>query len=787
ELGQLKEAAGEFEHTIRLVDLESIGKAEAEDLIQMYENAASIYIQVGDVARAASLYSALASFLLGKRWGKERAAEFNKRAKELTEQNMFAKLRTLGTGALVAPAEIVSSLASQPSQSEMMPETWGKIRPITDFLRPGRAGLNMDAQLDPGFAAAVAPFTPDPLAALEHALPIEAKTFAPLTKLDLTGLDEQTERWVTASERYIEQGLLEAALDACLEVIGLNVDYFPIHLRMGEIYERQERVEDALAKYQLLVDTLMVRDEPQQCIAVYYRLIDLSPDTINPRSRLAELLRSVGRSEEAADQLALVASSYFRLGQTNKALEEYRRLIQWAPHSRELHTQYGLALLKLERYEAALAEFRKALELGADDPAAIARLSIALALIGDEPATVWDSLATVLERVKAQPQASGAVQAEYRAVLLSADQPLLHYMLAIVQQRSGQHQSALLELEQAAALLEADEDPALPTVLVHQALADSYIELGQAEEALDQLRLGQAVAGATKPNPAIRHTFATPLSRGDLVRRMAEAFAASDDLAGAQQALIEAKKLLPYDRAIYTKLADVYFRQGQLHDALAQLDELATHYEERQDLDKALETLEYALRLAPSSVPIGARQANMQIRRGYLDKGVDNLVRVAELQRKGGLLKDAVASLQKAADVHWTLGRQDAARAVYDKIVHIAPNDIDARQWLALMYTLSLRTDDAIAEKKQIVRILTQQRDFDNAIAELHQIIGLNQKDLDAYFLLGDMLMRRQEYSQAVGIYNRMLKMEGVEKERLEALHTAARRMLAQQQAMRGN
>jgi tetratricopeptide (TPR) repeat protein len=325
----------------------------------------------------------------------------------------------------------------------------------------------------------------------------------------------------------------------------------------------------------------------------------------------------------------------------------------------------------------------------------------------------------------------------------------------------------------------------LPPVLLHQAMADSYIELGQAEEALEQLRLGQELAGQVRSNQAIRHSFASPLSRGDLVRRMAEAYAASEDMAGAERALLEAKRLLPYDRAIYTKLADIYFRQGRLQDALTQLDELATHYEDRQDLDRSIETLEYALRLAPSNVVLGARHANMLIRRGFLDKGVENLVRVAELQRKAGQLKDAVASLQKAAEVHWTLGQHDQARAIYDKIVHIAPNDIEARQWLSFMYTLAFRTADAIAEKKQIVRILAQQRDYDNAIAELHQIIALDQKDLDAYYMFGDMLMRREEYSQAVAIYARMMKMEGVEIERLQALHAAASRMLAQQQAMR--
>ena len=66
--------------------------------------------------------------------------------------------------------------------------------------------------------------------------------------------------------------------------------------------------------------------------------------------------------------------------------------------------------------------------------------------------------------------------------------PILHYILGIVQQSAGQHPSALMEFEQAQALLEGDEDPLLPTVLVYQAMADSYIALGQADEALEQLQ-----------------------------------------------------------------------------------------------------------------------------------------------------------------------------------------------------------------------------------------------------------------------------------------------------------
>jgi tetratricopeptide (TPR) repeat protein len=604
-----------------------------------------------------------------------------------------------------------------------------------------------------------------------------------VTKINTSGLDETAERWVQASERYIEQGLLEAALDACHEVISVNMHYFPIHLRMGEIYERLGRPEEALAKYQLLIDTCRLRNETDLAIDVYFRLIELSPDTVNARSRLAELLHQVQRNDEAAGQLAQVAATYFRLGQTNKALEEYRRLLQWAPKNADLHAQYGQLLLKLERYEAAMAEFRKALELGrADDPVAIARLNLTLALMGAPASHIWDSFAALLGHVQKQPQSLGQVQAEYRTALLVNDHPALHYMLGIVQQKHNQHGSALMEFEQAVALLEDAPESLLPIGLVHQAMADSHIALGQAPEALEQLRLGQRAAANITPDPAMTHDFARPLSQGDLVRRMAEAYAASDDLDGAEQALLEARRLLPYDRAIYTKLADVYFRQGKLSEALAQLEDLATHYEERQDLEKVIETLEYAAKLAPNNITICNRLARTQLRVGYLDQGVEGLSRVAELQRKAGQLKDAVASLQEVAQVHWTLSQHEQARQVYDRITQIAPNDVDARQWLALMYTLTARTPEAIAEKKQIARIFAQQRDYDNAIAELHQIIGLNQQDLEAYLMMGDMLMRREEFSQAVRIYNRMLKMDGVERERVEALLAAANRMLNQQQ-----
>ena len=776
-VGNLPAAAQEYEQTLRLVDLETIGRAESADLVTMYESTVAIYTELGDIARAASLYSTLSTFFASKRWGKERADEFRRKARELTERNMFAKLRLMGTGSLTAPPPAPRQPEPEESTGPLS-ETWGKIRPITDFLRPEMLGEQ------PAAPAPIVP--PDPIAVLDQ-LPPTMPSFAPLTKLETNGLPELGESYIGASQKYIESGLIVAALDACHEVIRLAPEYLPIHLRLGEIYERDGRPQEALAKYQLLVEAYAARQESKPAIDVYYRIVDLAPDTIGTRTRLAEVLKNEGRTEAAAEQLAHVASHYFRLGQTNRALEEYRRGLQWAPNSAALHAQYGQTLLRLDRYEAALGEFRRALELKPDDLAGIARINVALAVIGEQPSAIWQSFATLLERLKSAPQQLSEVLTEYRTTLLGSDVGMLHYLLGILEQNAGHHQSALLELEQAADLM-GEEDPALPPVLVHQALADSYIALGQPQEALEQLQRGQQVADRPAPqlDPSARHPFSTPLSRGELVRRMAEAFAASGDMAGAEQALREAKQHLPYDRAIYTKLADVYFRQGKLTEALTQLEELATYYEERQDLDRAIETLDYGLKLAPNSIPVGRRAAELHLRRGYLDKGVDGLVRVSELMRKAGQLKDAVASLQKAAEVHWTLSQHDKAREIYDRIVKIAPNDVEARQWLSFMYTLAGQTKDAIIQKKQIVAIYMQSRDYDGAIAELHQIYGLDQSNPETLYQLADVLMRRQEYGQALRTYQRLAKLPNADTDRIDALQTAAKRMLDQQAKGKG-
>ena len=762
-LGEIQQAAEEYETTIRLVDLESIGRTEADDLIAMYQAAAECYAELGELSRAASLYGTLAGFLQSKRWGKELADEYHGRAKEFTERAMFAKLRTLGTGSL--PVERIIETA--PEKSEPAQTTWGALPSFTDFLRGDTPAEEQPA---------------DPFAALD-AMPMpETRIFPPVTPIDTSGCDETIVRFIEASGRFIEQGLVWAAVDACHEVIRHDNNYLPVHLRLGEIYEREGRIEDATLKYRALIDTYAARGQEVEAIDVYYRMIELLPETTNMRGQLVDLLRKARRVEAAVEQALVVANTYFKQGQTSRALEEYRRIQGWAPPSAALHQEYGQALLKLERWEAAQFEFRRAVQLDPNAPVALAQLNLTMAVLGQNEQAMWDSFAALLQKLHAEPQHHPAVQSEYRSALLIVDTPILHYLLGLIQQIADQHASAMLSFEQALSLLVMEERPQLSPILVHQAMAESYLAQDQAQEAIDQLHTVQRLFVEQPLHIVSMHPFARPLTESELQRKLAKALTNVGQWDAAIKALKICQQFDPAEPSAYNQLADIYAQQGNMDAALDQYSQLATVQESRQQLDRAIEALDQAAQLAPSALPIRSRLAQMLIRRGILDRGLKELTEVASLQRGAGQIKEAVASLQQAAEIQWMLGKLDQVYHLYDMIVAFAPEDIDARQQLVNLHILAGRRDAAIAEQRRIARICTDQKNYTEAISCFHQIIALDPADADAYESLGDLLMRQHEYEQAVRLYKRLLRLRPND-ERVEALQSAAERMLVQSQA----
>lgn len=122
-------------------------------------------------------------------------------------------------------------------------------------------------------------------------------------------------------------------------------------------------------------------------------------------------------------------------------------------------------------------------------------------------------------------------------------------------------------------------------------------------------------------------------------------------------------------------------------------------------------------------------------------------------------IQDAIASLVRAAELAWTTGLADETFALYDRIIALAPNAVEHRHGV-VAYDLQLnRIEQAAAHQRAIIDLSLREGRRHEAIAALHQVIGLTPDDLSAYFQLGDLLAGAGEYGQAERVYRRILQL----------------------------
>jgi len=113
-----------------------------------------------------------------------------------------------------------------------------------------------------------------------------------------------------------------------LRVIDMAPQYLDIHQVLCEIYVRQSKIEQAITKYAILIDTYIVNGRVDDAISTYRRILQLEPNNLTYRVRLISLLASQGNKEDLLRERTLAAESYLRLGYMDRALSELEQALQ---------------------------------------------------------------------------------------------------------------------------------------------------------------------------------------------------------------------------------------------------------------------------------------------------------------------------------------------------------------------------------------------------------------------------------------------------------------------------
>jgi tetratricopeptide (TPR) repeat protein len=816
-LGQRAEATRAYEAAISLVDLQHVGKNEVNDLIELYQAAADAHLAQGNTSRAASLYSTLATFLQARRWRSGFTDQLMARADELNDQGISDRLQSIGgvpepaakeappapeprrapaaTAVPVAP-EFVSSpqgAGSVGARGGTGQLRSGMLRPITAFLSAQdltppdaeTAAPAESAAAPKGVAARVAP------PGANGATARTSHTLQAVLADEGMPLDGETAALVDVTDALIDRGLWNAAIDCCYEVIRLDAEYLPIHLRLAEIFRQSGRREDAILKLQSVIDVYMVRGDMETAAQVFPELIALQPENVNIRTKLATLLMDLGQHDAAVNEYLSMADMHYSTGQREQALEELRRLRSIAPQNPEVRLRAGLYLLRADRPADALPEFSRALQIDPENKLALTRVFVTMVLLGND--TQWDVLET-LQGAAADYGDRQAILEDLRGFALTGDRPELFYALAVLndlpvpEEGLDEEARTAAEQQQLRAQTEALDDGLGLLPVADRSFLGLLMRARRARLALDARDGDRALRLLTEamnmleservtPSPRPKLEFLKLPTRIDLYQPLAQAHILHGDNAQAIQALQAAKAHAPYDREIYTQLAELYFLQGQLGAALVALDELISHYQDTGQIEKVIETLGTMSKLAPNNITVRQKLADTYLKIGYIDLGLAELELLAELQRKAGMVKDAVRTYQRGADIYWQMGQLREAFAIYERILHMAPGDVDARQQLIHLYIATGKMPEATREQKRIAEIYLQQKRSKDAIAALHELIALAPNDTESYYALAEVLAEQHEFGQAARLYGRLRRLEPTKDQQLAALQAEMQRL----------
>jgi tetratricopeptide (TPR) repeat protein len=771
--GNMRAAAQYFDEAVDRVNLDALTPDETDQLLQLCQEAAEAHRDMNDIEGAETIYQALLGFLRSQGW-QDQVGEVERMMRE-----------TLGDAA-PPPRRRRGGNASRSNIPQRSGNTGRSLSngPRPSAMSAGPVGMGFEALVGgAGYAsngASSAAERGDHLAQLISNLNGgTAQMRASLMTLP-ESVRAQVAQSVREIENYVAHGLLTAAIEECMLVMEIAPQYLDVHLLLGEIYVRQGKIEQAIAKYTVLVDRYLVGGRIDDAIATYRRILQLEPNNLTYRVKLIELLSRQGRTEEVLTERMAAADAYLRMGYADRAIAEYEQALLAYPANNQVRLSYATALMKAGRAPQAIAEFQRVLQTEPGNVRALAQMHIAVSSgagaalgislpgavgMGSTRVAALELLNRVLRSLRGERFASyhDVVRDYVQALDISPSSADLRYALGEIHLVAGRQQEALTALQPVTALAGME-------VLGRFALAQAYLLTADPTSAAAAAReLEEAAAWVRRAPPEPAAWAARPRFDGEetlspeveVSTLLARAYQLSGQAHKGQMAA-QAGAQLAQNNEVYQALAQIAARASNPDAAMQEYAQLVAGYKANKQLENAVAALREMTRLAPNDPNVRNELAEIQIQRGMLEEGLAELRALMDMLARSGQLHDAALACQRMAEVYWGMDSRADAMTALRQGVGFAGDNMQLRQQF-VQYCLEMipqQIPEAVEQQAVIARYYFQTRQTKEAVAALQQLIAMDKTNSEAYDLLGQTYYSVGEYEQAARVYRNLAKVD---------------------------
>lgn len=312
--GRIDEALEHFIEVLKIVDLATVKREHADDLINLYEHLADGYLVKGDEAQALEFANSLVTFLNEQGW-EDKVRVARRRLDALTQE-----------GPVVSLAEALA-----------VPDSEHVLESIAMSREYVRRGLFYSAMEECHFALESTP----------EYLPIHRQLGEVCLQMGKT--EDAVEKFVVIADTYQARGAARQAAAMYERALKLTPMDTGVRSKLIQLLIRHGEIDKALRHYLILADSYYHLAQMAQAREVYQEALRLAPRGSEEREWTVRILHRIGdidmqqvnwrratsvyeriRDLESRDERARLSlmELYYRLGQSHKAIQELDQLLQ---------------------------------------------------------------------------------------------------------------------------------------------------------------------------------------------------------------------------------------------------------------------------------------------------------------------------------------------------------------------------------------------------------------------------------------------------------------------------
>ncbi|KAF0110668.1 MAG: hypothetical protein FD147_1525 [Chloroflexi bacterium] len=195
-------------------------------------------------------------------------------------------------------------------------------------------------------------------------LPLQSEGSPPLPLAEM--LLETTSSHVVEALVVVKQlaseGKLRTAMEEAFHALMYAPTYLPLHIQIGELLITEGRILEATEKFMVVSNLYIVRGETAQAIRLLNRVTKLAPMDLSVRSMLIDLLKSIGRVDDAIQQYVDLANVYYLLAELDMARQTYQAALALSQQTSSTRAWAVQVLNKLADIELQSLDWKQAIK-----------------------------------------------------------------------------------------------------------------------------------------------------------------------------------------------------------------------------------------------------------------------------------------------------------------------------------------------------------------------------------------------------------------------------------------